>query len=159
MLPYELRGIGVTAAALVCAFGIGFALRGGGAEAALTHSCSATDKRFIQDAGTDMTALSIWSEGYRTGEIAAEDVVQQAEDAAKRVGYAKPRDPSLQLSQRLIDEMFREYGRAVALAAKERQEAGRHMHRAYGLANFARDVLLQAQPELEKHGCDVGPLL
>jgi hypothetical protein len=159
MVRFGLRGIGVTAAALVCAFGIGFALRGGGAEAAHAHTCSATDKRFIQAAGTDMTALSMWSEGFRKGEISADDVVQQAEDAAKRVGYVKPHDPALKLSQRLIDQMFREYGRAVSLAAKERQQAGQHMHRAYGLANFARDVLLQAQPELAKRGCDVGPLL
>jgi hypothetical protein len=33
------------------------------------------------------------------------------------------------------------------------------MHRAYGLANFAREVLLEAQPELAKRGCDVTSLL
>ena len=33
------------------------------------------------------------------------------------------------------------------------------MHRAYGLANFAREVLLEAQPALAKFGCDVGALL
>ena len=30
---------------------------------------------------------------------------------------------------------------------------------AYGLANGARDVLAEAQPALQKKGCDVGPLL
>jgi hypothetical protein len=60
---YSVRGIGVTAAALVLAFGIGFAMRGGEGEAAYAHSCSATDKRFIQTATNDMTALSIWAEG------------------------------------------------------------------------------------------------
>jgi hypothetical protein len=33
------------------------------------------------------------------------------------------------------------------------------MYRAYGLANFAHDVLVQAQPDLLERGCDVGPLL
>jgi hypothetical protein len=33
------------------------------------------------------------------------------------------------------------------------------MYRAYGLANFAHDVLAQAQSELLSKGCDVGPLL
>jgi hypothetical protein len=33
------------------------------------------------------------------------------------------------------------------------------MHRAYGLANFARDVLAQAQPALQREGCNVAPLL
>ncbi len=45
------------------------------------------------------------------------------------------------------------------LAAKERRQAGEHMHSAYGLANFAREVLLEAQPELAKRGCDVTALL
>ena len=160
MLPSELRGIGVFAAALVLAFGIGFVVRGGdGSEAPVTHSCAATDKRFIQTATTNMTALGIWSEGFRTGDIDADQVAEQARDAAKRVSYVRPRDPSLRLAQRLIDGMFNEYGQAVALAAKERTLAGKHMHRAYGLANFARDVLVEAQPQLAQYGCDVGPLL
>jgi len=33
------------------------------------------------------------------------------------------------------------------------------MFRAYGLANFAREILVEAQPELAKRGCDVAPLL
>ncbi len=145
------------AAALVLAFAIGFAVRGG--DAAYAHSCSATDKRFIQTAGTNMTALGIWAESYRTGELEAEDVAEQARDAARRVEYATPRDPALRQAQRLIDGMFVEYGEAVSLAAKERARAGKHMHRSYGLANFAREILVDAQPALAAHGCDVGPLL
>jgi hypothetical protein len=155
-----LRGIGVTAAALVLAFGVGFAVRGGaGAEAPVAHSCAATDKRFIRTASTNMTALGVWADGFRSGDIDANEVAEQARDAAKRVRYVRPRDPSLRVAQRLIDGMFNEYGHAVALAAKERTRAGRHMHRAYGLANFARDVLVEARPELAERGCDVGPLL
>jgi hypothetical protein len=33
------------------------------------------------------------------------------------------------------------------------------MYRAYGLANFARDVLAEAQPALQPQGCDVAALL
>jgi hypothetical protein len=154
-----LRGIGVIAAALVLAFAIGFGVRGLGTEEALAHSCSATDKRFIKTATTNMTALGIWADGYRNGEISADEVASQARAAARRVVYVKPRDPSLREAQRLMDAMFTEYGEAVVLAAEERTRAGRHMHRAYGLANFARDVLVDAQPELARHGCDVGPLL
>jgi hypothetical protein len=133
-----LRGIGVIAAALVLAFAIGFGVRGLGTDEALAHSCSATDKRFIKTATTNMTALGIWAEGYRNGEIAAEEVATQARAAAKRIVYVRPRDPSLRRAQRLMDAMFTEYGAAVVLAEKERTRAGEHMHRAYGLANFAR---------------------
>jgi len=54
--------------------------------------------------------------------------------------------------------MFTEYGEAVTLHA-EGKDSGERMYRAYGLANFARDVLAEAQPALQHAGCDVGPLL
>ncbi len=134
------------------------AVHGGGGEA-LEHTCSATDKRFIQTATMNMTALGIWADGYRSGEIPAEDVARQAHDAAQRVAYVAPRDPSLRHTQRLIYAMFDEYGNAVSLAEKKRGEAGERMHRAYGLANFARDVLVQAKPDLERQGCRLDALL
>ena len=154
-----LRGIGLSAAALVLAFAIGFAMHGGGTARAQGHSCSATDKRFIETASTNMTALGVWADGYKTGDIGAAEVVKEARDAAKRVDYVKPLDPSLKLSQRLIGSMFREYGQAVALAAKAKTSAGEHMNRAYGLAGFARQVLTEAKPALAKRGCSVDPLL
>ena len=134
-------------------------MHGGGTARAQGHSCSATDKRFIETASTNMTALGIWAEGFKTGDLGAAEVIEEARDAAKRVEYAKPHDPSLKLSQRLIGSMFREYGQAVALGAKERTRAGQHMNRAYGLAGFARQVLVQAKPALAKRGCSVDPLL
>ena len=134
-------------------------MHGGGTARAQGHSCSATDKRFIETASTNMTALGIWAEGFKTGDLGAAEVIEEARDAAKRVEYAKPHDPSLQLSQRLIGSMFREYGQADALGAKERTRAGQHMNRAYGLAGFARQVLVQAKPALAKRGCSVDPLL
>jgi hypothetical protein len=155
-----MRALGISAAAVLVLLGIGFGLHlNSGVEAAEAHSCSATDKRFIQTASTNMTAFTLWSDGFRSGELEADEVAQEADDAARRIGYVKPHDPSLKRSQQLIDGMFREYGQAVSLAARERARAGAHMHRAYGLADFARAVLLDAQPELSKRGCDVAPLL
>lgn len=153
-----MRRIGVTAAALALAFAVGFAVRGLGSDEALVHSCGATDKRFIQTASVNMTALGIWAAGYKSGEIEPEQIADQAHDAAERVGYVRPSDPSLREAQKLIDAMFEEYGDAVALYAKGK-DAGEPMHRAYGLANFARDVLVDAEAELAKQGCDVGALL
>ncbi len=155
-----MRGIALTAAALAVAFAVGFAVRGGDSvDEAAAYACSATDQRFIKTATANMTALGIWSEGYKNGDIEADEVARQARDAARRVTYVQPRNPALKKAQRLMDAMFLEYGQAVSLAAEEKSLAGTHMHRAYGLANFARDVLLDAQPALAKNGCDVTPLL
>jgi hypothetical protein len=155
----SLRRIGVIAAAVVLAFAIGFGVRGLGPREAFGHSCSATDRRFIKTATTNMTALGMWAEGYRSGDIEADEVAAQASAAARRIVYAKPRDPALRQAQRLMDAMFTEYGAAVVLAEKEQRRAGEHMHRAYGLANFAREVLVAARPGLAEQGCDVAPLL
>ncbi len=106
-----------------------------------------------------MTALGIWASGYQDGAIDPAEMVAQARDAAKRVAYTEPHDPSLRRAQVLIDAMFLEYGDAVAHLASGKPDAGKRMFRAYGLANFAREILVEAQPELAKHGCDVAPLL
>ncbi|MEO8290657.1 MAG: hypothetical protein ABI649_06640 [Gaiellaceae bacterium] len=129
-----------------------------GEGSALAHSCTATDQRFIQTASVDVTALGVLTTDYRSGEADAEDVAQQAFDAAKRVRRVKPEDPSLKTAQKYLDAMFQEYAEAVTLQA-EGGDSGERMYRAYGLANFAHDVLAQAQPALSRQGCDVGPLL
>ena len=43
--------------------------------------------------------------------------------------------------------------------ARPFKDSGERMLRAYGLANFARDVLADAQPALQSDGCDVAALL
>ena len=59
-----------------------------------------------------------------------------------------------------IELYDRSVNRAVAqMKAKLGEDASERMHRAYGLANFAREVLVEAQPELQRQGCDVAPLL
>ena len=54
--------------------------------------------------------------------------------------------------------MFSEYARAMTAQAKHK-DAGQHIQRSYGLANFAHDVLEQAATGLKARGCDVAPLL
>src|SRR5439155_877119 len=81
------------------------------------------------------TALELWATGYQQGEIDADQVVSQAQDAAKRVDYAEPHDPSLRQAQTLLGAMFNEYAKAF-LAEEKGKQAGDKMYRAYGLANF-----------------------
>ena len=154
-----MRKIGVLAAALVIAFSIGFASReAGGREASLPHSCGATDKSFIKTATVNMTELGIWGTAYRDGSAEPDDVAEEARAAARRLAYATPSDPSLAKAQRFMSAMFLEYGEAVELFGAG-EDAGKRMYRAYGLANFARDVLVDAQPALRARGCDLSPLL
>jgi hypothetical protein len=151
-----LRRLSVIAATLfLCACASGCS---GGAPKAHQHTCGATDQKFIQTASIDVVALGSLTADYQSGMADADEVAQQAFDAAKRVTHVTPRDFSLVTAQRYLDGMFREYGEAVRMQAKG-EDAGEHMYRAYGLANFAHDVLVQAQPALLQRGCDVGPLL
>ena len=154
-----MRKIGVLAAALVIAFSIGFASRGADErDGSLRHSCGATDKSFIKTATLNMTELGIWRAAYKEGSADPHDVANEARAAALRVSYVTPRDPSLVKAQRFMSAMFSEYGEAVDLYGAGK-DAGRRMYRAYGLANFARDVLVDAQPALSARGCDLSPLL
>jgi hypothetical protein len=149
----DLRRLGVLAATL----GL-LAFVGGCSGATAEHSCGATDRSFIQTASIDVVALGSLTADYQSGQAAAKDVAQEAFDAAERVDLPRPRDPSLKEAQKYLHGMFTEYGAAVTLQS-EGKRAGERMYRAYGLANFAHDVLAQAQPELLEKGCNVGPLL
>jgi hypothetical protein len=122
------------------------------------HTCSATDRQFIESARTNMTALQLWSEQYQSGDADGDEVLSQARAAEKIVRGMGPTDFSLAQTQRLLVGMFAEYGKAVQLQERHR-DAGPHVYRAYGLANYAHTVLLRAQGPLQKLGCDVSPLL
>jgi hypothetical protein len=150
-----LRRLGVTAAALLLAVTAGGCVDAG---KALTHSCGPADQRFLERATLDVTALGVWAQDYRSGDLAPREVAQEAFDAAQRVTHVTPSDPSLRQAQHYLDGMFTEYGKAVVLSAKGRDAGGR-MFRAYSLANYAHDVLAKAQPALQRQGCDVAPLL
>ena len=152
--PFDLRRISVIAATLFLLVLAGCSRSSEASE----HSCGAADKSFIATASIDVTALGSLTADYRNGLTGADEVAQEAFDAAERVTHVKPRDPSLRTAQKYLDGMFREYGEAVTLQGKG-EDGGERMYRAYGLANFAHDVLAQAQPELLSKGCDVGPLL
>ena len=150
-----MRRFGLTAAALVLAL---TASGCGGAQYPLAHSCVATDQKFIATASVNVTAFNALADDFRVGAVEAEEIAEEAFSAADRVANVEPRDPSLRQAQKYLDAMFTEYGEAVTLHAKG-ENSGERMYRAYGLANFARDVLAEAQPALQHAGCDVAPLL
>jgi hypothetical protein len=131
---------------------------GRGRSATVDHTCSATDKQFIAKTELSMTALGIWGDDYRRGEATAAEVVAEARRATVRVQMLNPSDPSLRETKTFMAGMLAEYGRAM-LAKSKQKDASSHMYRAYGLANFAHDTLVDAEPELRRRGCDVSSLL
>jgi hypothetical protein len=155
-----VRRIGLTAAGLLATVTVALALvTSVRARPNLAiHTCSATDRQFIETARTNMTALGLWSEEYESGDAGGAEVVSQARAGAKIVRGTGPTDFSLQQAQRLLAGMLNEYARAVQLQDR-RGNSGPHMYRAYGLANYAHAVLTRAERPLSKLGCDVRPLL
>jgi hypothetical protein len=124
----------------------------------VSHTCSVTDHAFIDSAKTNMAAIDLWGQQYLDGDAAPDDVAMEAGRAAKIVGATAPTDPSLTQTRKLLVAMFTEYRKAMEEEAKD-GEAGDHIFHAYGLANFAHDVLVEAEPALGKRGCDVAALL
>ena len=154
-----VRRLGLSAAGLLVIVTVALALvTNGRAKPNLVHTCSATDRQFIETARTNMTALELWSEQYQSGDASAEDVVGQAHAASKIMRGTGPTDFSLRQTQRLVSGMLNEYAKGVQIHEKHR-DAGPTMYRAYGLANYAHIVLLRNQRPLAKLGCDVTPLL
>jgi hypothetical protein len=155
-----VRRLGLTAAGLLVMVTIALALvtNGRARPNQLVHTCSSTDRDFIEAARTNMTALELWSEQYQSGDASANDVIGEAKSAAKIMRGTGPTDYSLQQAQRLVVGMLSEYAKGVQLHERQR-DAGPMMYRAYGLANFAHTVLLQAEQPLGRLGCDVQPLL
>ena len=133
-------------------------LVGGKGRAAVVHTCSATDRQFISAAQLNMAALGSLSEDYLRGDAKAADVIQQTESSIIVLRNTNPSDPSLSKARAIMRAMFLEYGRAIR-ADQRKRDPGKYIYRAYGLANFAHDVLSQARPALADRGCDVSPLL
>jgi hypothetical protein len=130
----------------------------GGARPGLAHTCSATDRQFIDSARTNMTALGLWGQEYQSGDAKGAEVVAEAHSAAKIVRALGPTDPALAQTKRLLVGMLTEYARAVQVE-EHHGDAGPHTYRAYGLANYAHTVLARAKSPLLARGCDVRPLL
>jgi hypothetical protein len=133
-------------------------LVGGNGKAAVIHTCSATDRQFLGAAQLNMAALGTLSEDYLQGEAKADDVIMETDSAIASLRNTDPSDPSLSKTRATLRAMFLEYGRAIR-ADKHHHDPGKYVYRAYGLANFAHDVLAQAKPALLERGCDVSPLL
>ena len=133
-------------------------LVGGNGRAAVVHTCSATDRQFLGTAQLNMAALGSISEDYLHGNAKADDVLEQTDSAVSGLVNTDPSDPSLSKTRTILRAMFQEYGQAIR-ADKHHHDPGKYIYRAYGLANFAHDVLAQAKPALAKRGCDVSPLL
>ena len=130
----------------------------GTSKAAVSHTCSATDRQFLGAAELNMAALGTLSQDYLQGDAKADDVILQTDSAVTSLLNTNPSDPSLSKAQKIMRAMFLEYGRAIR-ADKHHHDPGKYIYRAYGLANFAHDILSQAKPALAKRGCDVSPLL
>jgi hypothetical protein len=130
----------------------------GHSETVVSHTCSATDRQFLGTAQLNMAALGSLSQDYLQGNAQADDLILQTDSAVTSLLNTDPSDPSLSKTRTILRAMFLEYGRAIR-ADKHHRDPGKYIYRAYGLANFAHDVLAQAEPALAKRGCDVSPLL
>ena len=149
----SVRRLGLTAAGLLAMLTLALTIvNTGRAKPSLAHTCTATDRQFIQEARDTMAEIGLWSDA------GASDVVSEARAAARHMGNMGPTDPSLEQTRRLMIGMLTEYGKAVRIHARH-GNAGPHMYRAYGLANYAHGVLAKAQPSLVRLGCDLTPLL
>lgn len=133
-------------------------LMGGNSNAAVSHTCSATDRQFLGTAQLNMAALGTLSQDYLQGAAEADEVIMETDSALTGLANTNPSDPSLSKTRAILRAMFLNYGRAIR-ADKHHKDPGPYIYRAYGLANFAHDVLAQAKPALAKRGCDVSPLL
>jgi hypothetical protein len=131
---------------------------GGNSNAAVSHTCSATDRQFLGTAQLNMAALGTLSQDYLQGAAEADEVIMQTDSAITGLLNTNPSDPSLSKTRAILRAMFLNYGRAIR-ADKHHKNPGKYIYQAYGLANFAHDVLAQAKPALAKRGCDVSPLL
>jgi hypothetical protein len=155
----RLTAAGVVLAMAVFLVSVSAATAGGGGRSThVHHTCSVTDRQFLQVAQLNMTSLGEWSDDYLHGDAKAADVIREAQNASKRVSATSPSDPSLAQTRALLVAMFSEYSKAIQAKAHH-GDAGQFIFHAYGLANLAHDVLVDAEPALSTRGCDVSPLL
>ena len=155
------RLIAATSVCTVLVFGVTFLVGSQRAQAGqrhVTHTCSATDKQFLQTVRSNLTQLSYWSDSLVHAEVAPGTVVKQAKNEAAQVAATGPTDPTFEQTRGLLGSMFKAYARAVA-AKMHGGNAGSPMHTAYTLANDVHYLLVGVQPEMAARGCDPAPLL
>ena len=156
MRRIALYGLGVLlASAIALTYATSSRATAGGP---VSHTCSVTDRAFIEGARTNMVAVDLWGQQFLDGDATPGDVAAESARAAKIVGATSPTDPSLKQTRTLLVAMFAAYRKAMEQRAKHR-DPGEQIFHAYGLANFAHDVLLEAEPALARRGCDISPLL
>ena len=144
----DVRRIGLIAAGLLALVALALAVTTSArSRSTRGHTCSAPDRQFLEAARVNMTAMDLWGQQYESGEADGAEVVQESQQAVKIVRGMSPTDPALEQTRRLLVGMLTEYARAVQTHERH-GDAGPHTYRAYGLANFAHDVLLHAQAPL-----------
>lgn len=151
------------AATVVCASVVfGAALLVGSGHAApghtVDHTCSATDRQFVQTVSSNMQQLDYWARELGSKDATPMEVIKQSRSESLQIEATSPSDPSLRATRSLLGKMFREYALAVKAQALG-GDAGKHMGVAYELANYVHQVLVDAQPDLQSKGCDLAPLL
>ena len=127
-------------------------------QAGVVHTCYPVDKQFIVAAQLNMMALGEASDDYLRGNTKSAEVIDETNAALKDLANTRPADPSLTRTKLVLRAMFVEYQKAI-LAESHHHSPGQHIFRAYGLANFAHDLLVRERGPLAKRGCDVSPLL
>jgi hypothetical protein len=147
-------GLAFAVAALTCMS----LVLGPSGQAGIVHSCYPVDKQFIVAAQLNMAALGEASDDYLRGNSKPAEVIDETNAALKSLGNTRPTDPSLTRTKLVLKVMFVEYQKAI-VANSHHHPPGVHIFRAYGLANFAHDLLAREQGALKKRGCDVSPLL
>jgi hypothetical protein len=155
------RLIFATATCAVVVFGGTFLVGSGRAQAGqrqVTHTCSVTDKQFIQTVQSNMTQLAYWSDSLLHDDVEPRVVVKQAKAEAEQIQATGPSDPTLDQTRGLLHSMLNAYAHAV-YAKTHGGNAGAPMHTAYTLANSVHDLLAGAQVDLAARGCDVASLL
>jgi hypothetical protein len=129
-----------------------------GSQAGVAHTCYPVDRQFIVSAQLNMAALGEAADDYLRGQAKSAEVIRETKAVMRSLANTRPADPSLTRTKLLLRAMFLEYEKAIQ-ANEHHRSAGKHIYRAYGLANFAHDLLAHDQKPLEERGCDVSPLL
>ena|SRR5215216_5046539 len=127
-------------------------------QAGVVHTCYPVDKQFIASAQLNMAVLGEASADYLRGGAKPAEVIAQTKSALRALSNTRPADPSLTRTKLILRAMFVEYEKAI-VADSHHHSPGKHIYRAYGLANFAHDLLADERKPLEKRGCDVSALL
>jgi hypothetical protein len=127
-------------------------------QAKVTHTCYPVDRQFIVAAQLNMVALGDASDEFLRGQAKPNEVVDETRTALRNLANTRPADPSLTRAKLVLRAMFLEYQKAIQAEAHH-HPPGKHIYRAYGLANFAHDLLAQEQGPMAKQGCDISNLL